>query len=185
MKAEGLRGKSKRKFKTTTNSNHQHPKAENLVQQNFDVATPNALWASDITYIATAEGWLYLAVTLDLFSRKVIGWAFSERLTDDLTRSALEMATRQRSTLAGLLHHSDQGAQYASNAFRAELNANGIDQACRVKAMPTTMLLSNHSSLRSKLKKSRAASTEPASKLKPASLVTLKGSTTPRGDTHR
>ena len=129
MKVEGLRGKSKRKFKTTTNSNHQHPKAENLVQQNFGVAAPNALWASDITYIATAEGWLYLAVTLDLFSRKVIGWAFSKRLTDDLTRSALAMATRQRSKLAGLLHHSDQGSQYASAAFRTELSVNSIVQS--------------------------------------------------------
>ncbi len=133
MRAAGLRGKTKRKYKTTTDSNHQRPKAENLVKQNFDVATPDALWASDITYIATAEGWLYLAVTLDLFSRKVIGWAFSKRLTDDLTRSALEMATRQRSTLAGLLHHSDQGAQYASNAFRAELNTKGISQSMSSK----------------------------------------------------
>ena len=129
MRAAGLRGKTKRKYKTTTDSKHQRPKAENLVQQNFDVATPNTLWASDITYIATAEGWLYLAVTLDLFSRKVVGWAFSKRLTDDLTRSALAMATRQRSKLAGLRHHSDQGSQYASYAFRSELSANGILQS--------------------------------------------------------
>lgn len=129
MRAAGLRGKTKRKYKTTTDSKHQRPKAENLVQQNFDVATPNTLWASDITYIATAEGWLYLAVTLDLFSRKVVGWAFSKRLTDDLTRSALAMATRQRSKLAGLRHHSDQGSQYDSYAFRSELSANGILQS--------------------------------------------------------
>ena len=129
MRAAGLRGKTKRKYKTTTNSNHQRPKAKNLVKQNFSAIAPNALWASDITYIATAEGWLYLAVTLDLFSRKVVGWAFSERLTDDLTRSALKMATRQRSALAGLLHHSDQGSQYASYAFRSELSANGIVQS--------------------------------------------------------
>ena len=129
MKSAGLRGKTKRKYKTTTNSKHQRPKAENLVKQNFDVAVPDALWASDITYIATAEGWLYLAVTLDLFSRRVVGWAFSDRLTDDLTRSALAMATRQRSDLLGLVHHSDQGSQYASRAFRAELNTNNIVQS--------------------------------------------------------
>lgn len=89
-------GKTKRKFKTSTTSQHARLKAANLVEQNFDVPTPNTLWASDITYLPTAEGWLYLAVTLDLFSRKVVGWAFSNRLTDDLTLSALAMATRQR-----------------------------------------------------------------------------------------
>jgi transposase InsO family protein len=129
MRAAGLRGKTKRKFKTTTNSQHQRPKAENLVKQNFAVADPNTLWASDLTYISTAEGWLYLAVTLDLFSRKVVGWAFSERLTDELTLSALGMAKQQRSESESLLHHSDQGSQYASYAFRAELNANNITQS--------------------------------------------------------
>ena len=107
MRSAGLRGKTKRKFKRTTISQHQRPKAENLVQQNFDVATPNILWASDITYIATAEGWLYLAVTLDLFSREVIGWAFSDKLTDELTRAALAMAMQKRPDSAMLTHHSD------------------------------------------------------------------------------
>ncbi len=108
MRNAGLRGKTKRKFKTTTISQHQRPRAENLVQQNFDVTTPNTLWASDVSYISTSEGWLYLAVTLDLFSRKVVGWAFSDRLSDSLTLTALEMATQQRPTPANLLHHSDQ-----------------------------------------------------------------------------
>ena len=129
MRSEGLKGKTKRKFKVTTNSKHWRPRAENLVKQNFDAAGPNAPWASDITYILTAEGWLYLAVTLDLFSRKVVGWAFSSRLTDDLTVSALGMAKQQRTESEGLLHHSDQGSQYASYAFRAELNANNITQS--------------------------------------------------------
>ncbi|MDQ3398718.1 MAG: IS3 family transposase, partial [Deinococcota bacterium] len=128
MKAAGLRGKTKRRFKTTTISMHQRPRAENLLKQNFEVAATNSVWASDITYVATGEGWLYLAVTLDLFSRKVVGWAFSERLTDDLTLWALSMATRQRSTAAAL-HHSDQGAQYASHAFRNRLKANRITQS--------------------------------------------------------
>ncbi len=129
MRSAGIRGKTKRKFKTTTTSQHSRPKAANLVEQNFDVATPNTLWASDITYLPTAEGWLYLAVTLDLFSRKVIGWAFSDGLTDDLTLSALTMATRQRPDTATLTHHSDRGSQYASRAFRAELAANRITQS--------------------------------------------------------
>ena len=129
MKAVGLRGKTKRKFKTTTNSKHKRPKAENLVKQNFDTETPNSLWASDISYISTDEGWLYLAVTLDLFSRKVIGWAFSDRLADDLTLSALNMATTQRSQFTDLIHHSDQGSQYASHRFRQSLRTAGIQQS--------------------------------------------------------
>lgn len=129
MRKAGLRGKTKRRFKTTTTSRHVRPRAANLVEQNFDVAKPNTLWASDITYLPTAEGWLYLAVTLDLFSRKVVGWAFSDRLTDGLTLAALAMATRQRPDPATLTHHSDQGSQYASNAFRAKLNASSIRQS--------------------------------------------------------
>lgn len=111
MNAAGVRGKTKRKYKTTTNAKHSRPKANNLIQQNFAAAAPDTLWASDITYISTLEGWLYLAVTLDLFSRKVIGWAFSDRLADDLTLSALRMATRQRPTPTKLIHHSDRGVQ--------------------------------------------------------------------------
>lgn len=129
MRKVGLRGKTKRRFKTTTTSRHVRPRAANLVEQNFDVAKPNTLWASDITYLSTAEGWLYLAVTLDLFSRKVVGWAFSDRLTDGLTLAALAMATRQRPDPATLTHHSDQGSQYASNAFRAKLDASSIRQS--------------------------------------------------------
>ena len=129
MRSASIRGKTKRRFKTTTTSRHSRPRTANLVEQNFDVATPNTLWASDITYVPTAEGWLYLAVTLDLFSRKVVGWAFSDRLTDDLTLAALAMATRQRPNPATLTHHSDRGSQYASRAFRAELNANRITQS--------------------------------------------------------
>lgn len=129
MSAAGLKGKTKRKFKTTTNAKHKRPKAENLVKQNFAAAEPDTLWASDITYIPTSDGWLYLAATLDLFSRKVIGWAFSDRLTDDLTLSALRMATRQRPAPTKLIHHSDRGVQYASTAFRTELNTNRIQQS--------------------------------------------------------
>jgi transposase InsO family protein len=129
MKAAAIRGKSKRKYKTTTNSKHKRPRAENLLKQDFKVEQPNQAWVSDITYLATLEGWLYLAVILDLYSRKVIGWAFSERLTDGLTLSALDMALKQRYLSKELIFHSDQGSQYASNAFQAKLKHHHIQQS--------------------------------------------------------
>jgi putative transposase len=129
MRSQGIRGKAKRKFKTTTTSKHTRPRVENLVKQDFTATEPNKLWVSDITYMATLEGWHYLAITLDVFSRKVIGWAFSERLTDDLTVTALHMAKHQRQTTTGLMHHSDQGSQYASANFQANLNQNDIIQS--------------------------------------------------------
>jgi putative transposase len=129
MKQNGIQGKAKRKFKTTTTSKHQRPRAENLVKQDFQTCEPNKLWVGDITYIATLEGWLYLAIILDVFSRKVIGWAFSDRLTDDLVLSALSMAKHQRSTKNNLIHHSDQGSQYASIDFQASLKELNIMQS--------------------------------------------------------
>jgi putative transposase len=129
MKQKGIQGKAKRKFKTTTTSKHQRLRVENLVKQNFTMTEPNKLWVSDITYIATLEGWLYLAITLDVFSRKVIGWAFSERLTDDLVLAALYMAKHQRQTRTELIHHSDQGSQYASADFQASLKHDDILQS--------------------------------------------------------
>lgn len=129
MKAAAIKGKSKRKYKTTTQSKHQRPRVENLLKQDFKVTEPNQAWVSDITYLATLEGWLYLAVVLDLFSRKVIGWSFSKRLTDELTLSALSMALKQRPASKGLIFHSDQGSQYASKAFQAKLKKHHIQQS--------------------------------------------------------
>jgi putative transposase len=129
MKLRGIRGKAKCKYKTTTISVHKRPRAENLVKQNFTVSEPNKLWVSDITYIPTLEGWLYLAVTLDAFSRKAIGWSFSDRLTDTLVLKALRMAKQRRTFSADLIHHSDQGSQYASTEFRASLNEDHITQS--------------------------------------------------------
>jgi putative transposase len=130
MKQKGIQGKAKRKFKTTTTSKHPRPRANNLVKQNFQACEPDKLWVSDITYIATLEGWLYLAVILDVFSRKVIGWAFSDRLTDDVVLTALRMAKQQRQTCkGGLVHHSDQGSQYASHDFQASLEQHAITQS--------------------------------------------------------
>jgi putative transposase len=129
VKLKRLRGKTKRKYKNTTTSEHQRPRAENLVKQNFTVTEPNKLWLSDITYISTLEGWLYFAVTLDAFSRKAIGWSFSDRLTDTLVLNALRMAKQRRTCKPELIHHSDQGSQYASLDFRNSLQESHITQS--------------------------------------------------------
>ena len=113
MRKDGLRAKTKRKFKVTTDSRHNLPVAPNLLNREFTPEVPNQTWASDITYIWTAEGWLYLAVVMDLFSRAIIGWSMSERMTRELVINAFVMATKRRNPPSGLLHHSDRGSQYA------------------------------------------------------------------------
>ena len=115
MRQEGLRGKRPRPFRVTTQSQHAHPVAPNLLQRRFTVPQLNRVWGADITYLPTAEGWLYLAVVLDLCSRRVIGWAFSDRLTQPLTLHALEMALALRGPCPGVLHHSDRGSQPGFN----------------------------------------------------------------------
>jgi transposase InsO family protein len=114
MQAERLRAKAARKYKATTNSNHNLPVAPNLLEQDFTAARPNCKWVSDITYIATDEGWLYLAVVLDLYSRLVVGWAMSERMTAKLVCDALRMALWRRKMPTGVIVHSDRGSQYCS-----------------------------------------------------------------------
>lgn len=126
MRQAGLRAKTVRRWRATTQSNHQLPVAENTLNRQFAVAYPNQVWAGDITYVWTAEGWLYLAVVLDLYSRAVIGWAMSHRLTMDLAESALTMALANRRPQAGLLHHSDRGSQYAATKYQHLLTAHGI-----------------------------------------------------------
>ena len=121
MKAAKLKVRFKRKFRTTTVSKHRHPVAQNLLERDFTASQPNEKWSTDITYLPTREGWLYLAVVLDLYSRKVVGWAMRDTLHTDLVLSALEMARRNRQPKAGLLHHSDQGVQYASLEYREAL----------------------------------------------------------------
>ena len=123
MRAEGLRARRKRHFVRTTDSKHNLPVAGNVLDRQFDPAEPNKVWATDITYIWTKEGWLYLAVIIDLFSRLVVGWSMSESIDRHLVRSALGMARARRSPLAGLLHHSDRGSQYASTEYQADLLA--------------------------------------------------------------
>jgi putative transposase len=124
MQAAGLKGKFHRRFRTTTNSKHSHAIAENLLERDFVATQPNEKWAGDITYIPTLEGWLYLAVVIDLFSRKVIGWSMGERITAELATSALEMARMARGgAVAGVIYHSDRGVQYASDAFQKRLQS--------------------------------------------------------------
>lgn len=117
MRLEGLAGARRRRFKVTTQSRHNLPVAPNLLAQDFTSTAPNQKWVGDITYIATDEGWLFLAAVLDLFSRMVVGWAMASYLDDRLTRKALNMALLRRHPVAGLLHHSDRGKQYASAAY--------------------------------------------------------------------
>ena len=116
----------KRRFRKTTDSNHGFAIAPNLLKRNFHVSAPNSVWAADITYLPTREGWLYLAVVLDLFSRRVVGWAMAEHLRAELAISALRMALARRRPKRGLIHHSDRGVQYACDDYRAILRAHGI-----------------------------------------------------------
>ena len=122
----GLFSRTKRKFAATTDSNHSEPVAENLLARDFSAAGPNEKWLTDITYISTKEGWLYLAAVLDVFSRKIVGWSMSERIDTELVKSALHMALAQRSPGPGLLHHSDRGVQYASAAYQQVLDDLGV-----------------------------------------------------------
>ena len=122
MRLHGIVGEGKRRRRIcTTDSQHGLPVAANLLDQDFTVEAPNRKWTTDITYSATDEGWLYLAVVLDLFSRKVVGWAMDASLATDLVLSALNMALQTRKPMPGLLHHSDRGSQYASHDYQARL----------------------------------------------------------------
>ncbi|MFP2964509.1 IS3 family transposase, partial [Myxococcus sp. 1LA] len=121
----GLRARPRRRFVKTTDSAHSHPVAPNVLGRDFSPEKPNSKWAGDITYIWTAEGWLYLAVVLDLFSRKVVGWAMSDTIDRQLVLSALTMALLNRP--APDLHHSDRGSQYASDDYRELLKEQGIE----------------------------------------------------------
>ena len=126
MRQDGLEGTYRRRFRVTTNSQHRWPVAPNWLERRFEVARPDTVWAGDITYIWTREGWLYLAVLLDLCSRRIVGWALSARLTRCLPLAALEMALGRRRPEAPLLHHSDRGSQYASKDYRKALADAGV-----------------------------------------------------------
>jgi transposase InsO family protein len=124
MKAAGVVAKQKKKFKVTTDSTHNLPVAPNLLERNFEVAEPDRVYCSDITYIWTNEGWLYLAVVLDLFSRQIVGWSMSNRITKKLVLDAFFMAVWHRRPEPGLIFHSDRGSQYCSTDFQKALKNN-------------------------------------------------------------
>jgi putative transposase len=126
MKQQDLKSKSKRKFKATTNSKHNHPVAPNLLDRKFQVERPDTVYAGDITYISTDEGWLYLAVLIDLYSRAVVGWAMSDRITAELANDALVMAVWKRKPNKGLMVHSDRGSQYASGLYQKTIKKHGF-----------------------------------------------------------
>ena len=122
MKKLGLRVKTTKKYRVATNSNHKHPVAENVLNRKFCPVAANKIWATDITYIWTLEGWSYLAIVMDLYSRRVVGWSIGSRMTKSLVLSALDMAFWQRNPEPGLLHHSDRGSQYACKKYQNRLN---------------------------------------------------------------
>jgi transposase InsO family protein len=141
MKKHGIRAKTKRKFRTTTDSKHNLPVAPNLLARNFSPEKPNQTWAGDITYVWTREGWMFLAVIVDLFSRQVVGWSLDKTMTKELVCSALRQAYFRRKPGTGLIFHSDRGSQYCSKEFRLLLKeykmlqsqsrkANCWDNAC-------------------------------------------------------
>jgi putative transposase len=126
MREAGIRSRTKKKFKATTNSQHNLPVAPNLLNQDFTAQAPDRVWVGDITYMPTNEGWLYLAIVLDLFDRKVVGWSASSRMTRQLAIDALMMALDRRSPSGGLVHHTDRGSQYACGEYRKILSGHGI-----------------------------------------------------------
>ncbi len=129
MKCAGLICKTKRRFKVTTDSKHQQPIAPNLLERRFNVEKPDRYYVGDITYIETRQGWLYLAVVIDLYSRHVVGWSMDQRMTAQLVNDALLMAIWKRKPAKGLIWHTDRGSQYASDNHRKILKQHGIEQS--------------------------------------------------------
>jgi transposase InsO family protein len=126
MRENDIRARHKRRFKVTTDSKHAFPVAENLLDRDFTPTAPNQVWTADMTYLWTDEGWLYLAIVLDLFNREVIGWSLKPRMTTDIVTDALMMAWFRRRPEPGVMHHSDRGSQYASHAFQNKLKELGM-----------------------------------------------------------
>jgi len=129
MRKNDIKAKTKKRFKVTTHSKHSHPVAENLLAQDFTEQRPDQVWVSDITYLCTRQGWLYLAVILDLFSRKIVGWTMSHRLGQELVLDAFQQALWRRRPGPGIIFHSDRGVQYACMAFRNLLQQHKFIQS--------------------------------------------------------
>lgn len=126
MRRLGLKARVPRRYKLTTDSRHQFPVAQNLINRNFMASSPNAVWAADISYVWTWEGWLYLAVVMDLYSRQIVGWAMDKRIQKELVLDALSMAYSRRRPSHGLIHHSDRGSQYACHEYQKQLGRYGM-----------------------------------------------------------
>ena len=129
MNKHGIAAKIFRKYRNTTNSNHEIAKSENILGGEFNRQRANEVWTGDITYISTEEGWMYLAAVIDIYSRKVIGWQLDKRMGSDLVEKALQRALMDRRIEKGIIFHSDQGIQYASESFRKILKDNGFIQS--------------------------------------------------------
>ena len=126
MSAAGIAGLSPKRWRSTTDSNHDFAVAPNRLERDFTADAPDSVWVTDITYIRTWEGWLYLAVIVDLYSRRVVGWAVADHMRTELVIEALQMAVRRRRPAPGLIHHSDRGSQYASHEYRRLLDTHGF-----------------------------------------------------------
>ena len=126
MKKANVSVKRRKKFKKTTDSNHDLPIAPNLLDRQFKVQRPNTVWCADITYLWTCQGWLYLAVVIDLYSRKIVGWAISNHMKSSLVKQALKMAHWHRKPGKGLIHHSNRGSQYAGKEYQKILKSYGM-----------------------------------------------------------
>jgi putative transposase len=126
MRLAGITARKRRRYKTPTNSKHLYPVSPNLIAGCFQTSRPNLVWVADITYIKTLEGWLYLAVVMDLFSRKIVGWSLARNMRVEMVKAALLMAIGRRKPNPGLIHHSDRGSQYACQEYRGLLEANGM-----------------------------------------------------------
>jgi transposase InsO family protein len=126
MRDLGLKAKAPRRYKVTTDSRHSFAIAPNVLDRRFDVSAPDTVWTTDISYVWTLKGWLYLAVVMDLFSRRIVGWAMDKRMKTDLVLNALSMAYWQRKPPKGLLHHSDRGSQYACPEYQSRLEQYGM-----------------------------------------------------------
>jgi transposase InsO family protein len=136
MRQQGLAARPRRRFRVTTNSRHHFAVAPNLLGRDFSAAAPDQVWVSDLTYLTTDEGWLYLATVMDLYSRRIVGWAMQATLERSLTLSALEMAVAQRQPAPGLIHHSDRGVQYACEDYQATLTRYGMQCSMSRKGDP-------------------------------------------------
>lgn len=150
MQQEGLRSITVRKYKATTNSNHPYNVYANLLDQNFVANKPNQVWMSDITYIHTEEGWLYLASIMDLYTRKIVGWHIDARMTKELVIQALQRALAQETIAEGIIHHSDRGSQYASHEYQKILKKekSQVSMSCKGNCYDNAVIESFHSVLK-------------------------------------